>query len=210
MLYYDPNENAWAFRYLPHVPNCTVLLPKSPLFCYGLRETHKGRRSNSLAMSMPTDTHTHTHTHRKKAPILWPRPLMREVKMWHLQSSRTEFWERWLSAGLSWVLYNQQSHYDIFDVSTGMAIGCNKALTVAISDQSSACQITDAEVPSAQMTFCSQPPVASFIPVSTSIWTFHLYKSQGYHLAKCCAYICADKQFRKLTKKWMFWSIWDT
>ena len=29
-----------------------------------------------------TDTHTHTHTHTQRAPILWPRPLMWEVKMY--------------------------------------------------------------------------------------------------------------------------------
>ena len=29
---------------------------------------------------MHTDTHTHTHTDRNTAPILWPRPLTREVK----------------------------------------------------------------------------------------------------------------------------------
>ena len=55
------------------IPNCTVLLPKSPFVCYGLRvqpweytHTH-------------TDTQTERQTDRNTAPIIWPRPLTREV-----------------------------------------------------------------------------------------------------------------------------------
>ncbi len=70
------NENAWALTYLPRSPNCTVLLPKINFFCNGLRDT-QGRRSNGLAVKVLT----HRQTNRKTAPILWPRPLMREVKM---------------------------------------------------------------------------------------------------------------------------------
>ena len=97
-------ENTWVFTYLPRFPNCTVLLPQSPFFVMDWETPINPIYVMFSRGSVHIQTHTHRHTYRETAPILWPRPLMREVKMSEPYSLLYDAVFELKEAGLSWKL----------------------------------------------------------------------------------------------------------
>ncbi len=106
--------------------------------CYdGLRRTHKCISGSVVRVRTDRHTDTHTHTHTQTAPILWPRPLTREVMIVDVQSLLSSFlrsvvqsWWRQFCAELMvlWVGYDVQVKRDI--MSFQIKVKASKSVNV--------------------------------------------------------------------------------